>query len=312
MNPLRKTALRGYMALSAPFRWYWGRVLAAANRYPVSILFYHRVHDRHPNPWTISTEGFQQQIDCLRKHFDIVSLAEAQNRIRTGNSRPTVSLTFDDGYADNSLTVIPYLVRNQIPATYFVNNENVLSGKPFRHDEERGVPLPPNGIESLKLMQRSGIEIGAHTRTHPDLGKTRDEEKIFDEVVVARDELEDLIGCRVRYFAFPFGQKENLNDEVFQLAKMYGFEGVCSAYGGVNAIGDDPFHLQRIHGDPEFLRFRNWLSLDPREMLKTSYPLPELIKSPETIQLHSGEEQDSMEQNSDHEVAGARDESCSF
>lgn len=275
MNPIKQTALRAYMALTQPIRWYWGHSLASANRYPVSILFYHRVSDFHPNPWTISTREFERQIEWLRQRFEIITLAEAQHRIQVGNSRPAVAITFDDGYADNCLTAIPYLVNHQIPATYFVNNENIKTGQPFPHDVERGIPLAPNGIESLKLMHRSGIEIGAHSRTHRDLGQTTDPEILFDELVVARDELEDLIEGPIKYFAFPYGQFENLNDEVFQLAKMYGFSGVCSAYGGFNSIGSDPFHLQRIHGDPEFLRIKNWLTLDPRMALQRSYPLPE-------------------------------------
>ena len=45
-----------------------------------------------------------------------------------------------------------------------------------------------------------------------------------------------------------------------------GFDGVCSAYGGYNFPGDDPFHLRRIHGDPETIRLKNWLTLDPRKL----------------------------------------------
>ena len=43
-----------------------------------------------------------------------------------------------------------------------------------------------------------------------------------------------------------------------------GFLGVCSAYGGWNNVGEDPFHIQRIHGDPSFERVKNWLTYDER------------------------------------------------
>ena len=43
---------------------------------PVSILFYHRVADDDPNPWTISCDAFKQQVDWLANHFDLVSLEE--------------------------------------------------------------------------------------------------------------------------------------------------------------------------------------------------------------------------------------------
>ena len=40
--------------------------------------------------------------------------------------------------------------------------------------------------------------------------------------------------------------------------------GACSAYQGWNEIGLDEFHIQRIHGDPNFSRFKNWMTYDPR------------------------------------------------
>ena len=59
---------------------------------------------------------------------------------------------------------------------------------------------------------------------------------------------------------------QNLNRRAFQLAYEAGFAGVCSAYGGDHVPGDDAFHLQRFHADPEFTRFRNWLTCDRRKL----------------------------------------------
>ena len=42
----------------------------------------------------------------------------------------------------------------------------------------------------------------------------------------------------------------------FRVAYEAGYDGVCSAYGGYNFPGDDPFHLRRIHADPEFIRLQ--------------------------------------------------------
>jgi len=70
----------------------------------------------------------------------------------------------------------------------------------------------------------------------------------------------------VRYFAFPYGQHENLSTAAFRVARQAGYDGVCSAYGGYNFPGDEPFHLRRIHADPEMPRFKNWMSVDPRKL----------------------------------------------
>lgn len=244
-------------------RWRWTR----RGRAPLMILFYHRVADVHPNPWTMSNACFAAQVEWLRERFDLISLEEMQRRMRTGQSaRPAVSLTFDDGYAENCEAAIPLLVRHQIPCTYFVTLDNIRTGRPFPHDLGLKQPLRPNTLEQLKTISASGIEIGCHTRTHADLGALANHEQLRDEVVTAGEELAELLDRPVRYFAFPFGMHANLSARAFQLAEQAGYEAVCSAYGGYNFPGDDAFHLQRIHGDPEFLRLRNHLTVDPRKL----------------------------------------------
>ena len=75
-----------------------------------------------------------------------------------------------------------------------------------------------------------------------------------------------MIGREVRYFAFPYGMHKNLSVEAFDVAFNAGYYGVCSAYGGYNFPGDDAFHLRRIHADPELVRLKNWLTVDPRKV----------------------------------------------
>ncbi len=248
---------------------------------PISIVFYHRVDDDHFNDWTISSKRFQEQIDWYQENFDLVSLEECQARIKSGfNDRPTLSITFDDGYADNCGFAIPMLLERMIPFTYFVTTQNTIQQEAFPHDVAKGVPLHTNSVEALQALAAAGVEIGAHTRTHADLGKLSDATQIFDEVITATHELETVIGRKIQYFAFPFGQVENLNPEVFRLCKEHGFKAVCSAYGGLNFIDDDPFHLQRIHGDPKIARMKNWLTLDPRVLKKPRYDYSSKIPVP--------------------------------
>ena len=231
---------------------------------PVQILFYHRVADEHPNPWTIGCSDFRKQIDWMQENFDLISLQEAQRRIRSGNKRPALAITFDDGYSENSSFALPLLIERNIPVTYFVTTYHTTHDKPFPHDVKRDQPLAPNSIESIRALANAGVEIGGHTRTHIDLGKGWSSEKLYDEVIGATREMESMIGTSIHFFAFPFGQKENLDPRVFRLLRDHGFSGVCSAYGGVNEIGGDAFHLQRLHGDPDFERIKNWLTGDPR------------------------------------------------
>ena len=266
MLDAKSLLLELYYRASWPYRWWWHRRAAARRREPVVVLFCHRIADDRANPWTASNRTFARQIEWLARHFRIVALEEAQRRIRGGNDRPCASITFDDGYAENCRQAIPLLIRRQIPCTYFVTLENVLQGKPFAHDVARGDRFPPNDLEQLRAMADAGIEIGAHTYTHPDLAQVTDEDRLYREVVEAGRELQALLGRPVRYFAFPFGQHDNLTSRAFQLARDAGYEAVCSAYGGYNFPGDDAFHLQRIHLDDDMIRLKNRATVDPRKV----------------------------------------------
>lgn len=264
--PSWKTKLiQAYRLCSLPYRQFRWINMARRGAVPVIVLFYHRIADDHPNKWSMSRADFTKQIDWFQNNFDLVDLEEAQNRMRNGsNHRPTLAITFDDGYAENCEYALPLLIERKIPATYFVTTHHIANQAPFPHDLERGCPLPVNSIDSLLALDLAGIEIGAHTRSHVDLGEITDERVLVDEVITASLELEAMIGRKLRYFAFPYGQTANLNGKVFGLLHSAGFKGVCSAYGGWNEIGADPFHIQRIHGDPNFERMKNWLTFDPR------------------------------------------------
>lgn len=262
----KQLLLNTYYPATVPYRRWQARRDALAGAAPIAVLFYHRVADTFPNAWTCPTRTFSNQMHWLQDRFDMISLAEAQQRIRSEhNSRPAVSITFDDAYSENCDHALPLLVKEQIPCTYFVTTRNALHGIPFPHDVAMGRPTRPNTPDELRWMAEAGIELGAHTRTHADLGRISDPRVLHDEVIAARDELEAVIDRPIRYFAFPFGLPHNLNPAVFAMARAAGYHGVCSAYGGYNFPGDDPFHIQRVHGDPEMIRVKNSVTIDPRK-----------------------------------------------
>ncbi len=238
---------------------------------PVAVLFYHRVSDRQTNPWTITQSQFERQLDWFVENFDIVTLPECQRRITASNTRPTLAITFDDGYSENCEWAIPTLIARQIPFTYFVAWGNIVEQKPFQHDIEANTPAPLNTVEEIRSLVEAGVEIGGHTMWHRDLGKITDRTELEEEVFRPMQDMEQTLGCPIRYFAFPFGQIPNLNADVFRMAKERGLLGVCSTIGQFNLPGDDPFHLKRLHGDPCLARMKNWLTYDHRLFTKSQY-----------------------------------------
>jgi len=259
--------LNAYYYASLPERWRIKRTLAARRRTPIIVLFYHRIADDRATEWTMPNRTFLEQVSWLRRNFELISMEEVQQRLRSGvNTRPALHITFDDGYADNCQTAIPWLVKERIPCTYFVTTQNLFEHRPFDHDLEAGVNLTPNSLDEIRSMAAAGIEIGAHTYCHADLGKLTDPAALGREIVTARQELQAALGRGIRYFSFPFGQHANLSCRAFDLAARSGYECVCSAYGGYNFPGDDAFHVHRIAAVCELLRMKNWLNADPRKL----------------------------------------------
>ena len=209
----------------------------------------------------------RRQIRWLERHFELISLEETQRRIRSGaNRRPAVSITFDDGYAENCRQAIPLLIKEQIPCTYFVTVRNVLEGVPFEHDLACGHRFPPNTPEQLRAMAAAGIEIGAHSYTHPDLGAHHAIPGSFiGEVVEARDELQAALGCPIRYFAFPYGQHANLSRQAFELGRGGGLRGGLLGLRRIQLARRRRLPPAADRRGRPMIRLKNWVTGDPRK-----------------------------------------------
>lgn len=264
-NDWRTTTASVWKCASAPLRAFYRRRDSLLGALPIPALFYHRVADSDPTPWTISRADFAAQIDWMAKRFEFLSLAELQRRVASRESfRPAVAITFDDGYRENLDFALPLLIERSIPVAYFVTAGNVLSGEPFPHDRALGLRLSPHTPDEIAALARHGVEIGVHTMTHRDLGQSLSEAELREEIVGARDALEAMVGSPLRYFAFPFGQTANVSQAAVEKVQEAGYAGWCSAFGGYNLPGRASRHLLRFHGDPSLSRLANWLTIDPR------------------------------------------------
>jgi peptidoglycan/xylan/chitin deacetylase (PgdA/CDA1 family) len=281
----REIALSLYRWSTMKTRTSIARRYMALGSYPASILFYHRVADPHPNAWTISNANFIRHLDWIAKHARFASLDDIRKSQLNGHrSVAMVGLTFDDGYSENCDIAIPTLIERKIPCTYFVTTHFVETGEPFPHDITAGHPLRPNSIAEVKRMAESGIAIGAHSHSHIDFGKPLSDAQLKTEINDVRKKLQDWSQQPVRYFAFPYGLKQNFSQRAIDCVFEAGFECFVSAAGGLNWPGQDANHMERIHGDPGMAALANWLTLDPRK-LKLQCPISYQCNKPNTTSI---------------------------
>ncbi len=161
-----------------------------------------------------------------------------------------------------------HLVERKIPCNYFVSTHFVETGDPFPHDLASGQSFRPNSISDIASMASNGITIGAHSHTHPDFGQEMSDHQLRTEIHDVRKKLQDWSQQPVYYFAFPFGLAKNITQRAIDYVFDDGFDCFVSAAGGHNWPGFDANHLQRVHGDPGMAAVANWLTLDPRNLVR--------------------------------------------
>ena len=74
----------------------------------------------------------------------------------------------------------------------------------------------------IDLSKNPLIEIGSHTQTHPKLTSLSDED-VRIELSESKEEIEKIINKKVKFLAYPYGSKNEVNDKVINIAKDVGY-----------------------------------------------------------------------------------------
>lgn len=100
----------------------------------LTIAIYHRVLPLPDplRPGEIAAAAFDRQMRFLARHFAVLPLREAAQRLQAGTlPHRACCITFDDGYADNLTVALPILEKYRLPATVFVATGYLDGGRMF-------------------------------------------------------------------------------------------------------------------------------------------------------------------------------------
>lgn len=169
-----------------------------------SILYYHRVAPDISPHVGVTPEAFERQMRFLKK-LDMkgISLSDGLN---DADPQKTCILTFDDGYLDNFEYAAPIMEDLGFRATIFCLS-GCLGSLSAWSDDPLWSGIPLMAAEEIRELSDRGFEIGSHTRSHCDLGRTIREDplRVRREIFDSRTELEDILGKPVTAFCYPYG-----------------------------------------------------------------------------------------------------------
>jgi peptidoglycan/xylan/chitin deacetylase (PgdA/CDA1 family) len=167
----------------------------------VPILTYHYIrvnpdrYDRLGFALSVTPSDFAAQMDWLAQSgyhtITTEDLFTYLNRYGGLPSKPVI-LTFDDGYADFYTTALPILRSHG-----FVGVSYVVSG----------FVGWPGYMTSAQIREadRSGMEIGSHTVTHPNLANLS-AAAVWSQLAQSKLFLEQVVGHQVTSFCYPSGK----------------------------------------------------------------------------------------------------------
>jgi peptidoglycan/xylan/chitin deacetylase (PgdA/CDA1 family) len=210
------------------------------------ILMYHAFGalGEKPGRYIIPAQRFARQLAWLkRRQYHVLSLGEFVTYQREHRLPPerSVVITIDDGYTDVLHVAHPILQRYHFPATLFVVSDRVGAANHWdQHGELVGRPMLD--WPDLKRLAHEGVEIGAHTRTHPHL-KTLSAEQAWTEISGSRADIERELEMPVQTFAYPYGEYDAAAETA---VKQADFLGSCSVRSYLAAAAIAPQALPRI------------------------------------------------------------------
>ncbi|MFX1443899.1 MAG: polysaccharide deacetylase family protein [Promethearchaeota archaeon] len=105
----------------------------------------------------------------------------------------------------------------------------------------------------IKRLNKKILEIGCHTKTHPNLKRLRSDLEFDQELKDSKDIIESKIGYEIKHFCYPGGA---FNDNVIQYIKKFNYKTATTTLDGLNDKKTDLFKLKRLQMQNNYIVFK--------------------------------------------------------
>jgi peptidoglycan/xylan/chitin deacetylase (PgdA/CDA1 family) len=184
----------------------------------------------------VTKEQFAEQMrELADQGYSAISLDQLYKHLTQGAPVPpkAVVITFDDNYQGFYDNALPVLKQYNFPAAMFVHTG-------FVGDKEHG--RPKMDWTTLQELVKGGlVTIGSHTVTHPADITVLSRLDQQQEVENSKKALEDHLGIKINFIAYPDGKNDIVTREVTRAA------GYLMAFGTDHGLAEQSQDLFNIH-----------------------------------------------------------------
>lgn len=191
----------------------------------VRVLIYHHIEK---NQYDL----FHEQLILIKKKWNFISPKQFENHYNGTHTLKgkNILLTFDDGFNSNFVVAKKILKKLKIKSIFFIpsNFVKIKSASKARLFIKRNIldqDLPNDfnyvrnmTIRNLKNLIQDGHLIGAHSKTHANLGKIKSNTKLRDEIINSTKYLEKNLKIKIKHFAFTYGNRSSISKKSLKLA----------------------------------------------------------------------------------------------
>lgn len=207
----------------------------SAHDYTVPVLMYHYIRDykKTDDPigvnLSVSPAVFEEQMKWLKDHgYQTFGPSELDRIARLDPGVKPIILTFDDGYRDAYTGAWPILKKYEYKGVFYL-----IAGS-------LGDPAYMTW-DMAKEMLDSGMIIGSHTISHPDLRNVNDEE-LHSQLNGSRSLIKDHLNIVVTDFCYPAGKYD---DKVINKLRELDYKTATTVSPGLTDQNSDPYQIPR-------------------------------------------------------------------
>lgn len=244
----------------------------------IPILLYHSVARAAADGFerfTVDPDRFADHLDTIiGLGFTACTVGELAAMLHAGSapSARTVVITFDDGLADFAVHAWPRLRERGLPSTLYAVAGHLGGRSGWMHGCAGDLPMLR--AADLRDLAADGLEVGAHSVTHPQLD-CLPLQYARREIRDSRSILEDVVSRKVTSFAYPHGYHDRA---VRRAVVDAGYASAAAVRNALSHTDDDVYRLARITISPDdgpervadLLRGRGVRCAVPQERVRTA------------------------------------------